>query len=181
MRYKTPVLYAAFILFTASSCNSTKKTASSASIQDKERVKPSPGKTFSKPVAISRDAFVSYAKTLLGTAYKYGSANPVKGLDCSGFVFNVFSHFNVKCPRSSKDYTNEGIEVSMKNALPGDIILFTGSDHKSGVVGHMGIVTENNRELKFIHSASSKSGGVIISTYAGYYKNHFVKLIRVLE
>ncbi len=181
MRYQYPVLYAAFIILTAGSCSSTKKAGSSSYAADKSTGKPFSGKAFMKPLTISRTEFVAYAKTLLGTAYKYGSANPANGLDCSGFVYNVFTHFNIKCPRSSKDYTNEGMEMPLKNALPGDIILFTGSDHKSGVVGHMGIVIENNPELKFIHSASIKSGGVIISTYAGYYKDHFVKLIRVLE
>ncbi|MFZ1529920.1 MAG: C40 family peptidase [Ferruginibacter sp.] len=181
MSHKYPVLYVACILLTASSCSSTKKAGSSPNAPENTAVRPSSAKTFTKPLPVSREEFVSYAKTLLGTPYKYGSANPANGLDCSGFVYNVFTHFNVKCPRTSKEYTNEGTELLLKNALPGDIILFTGSDHKSGIVGHMGIVTENNRELKFIHSATSNSRGVIISTYAGYYKDHFVKLIRVLE
>lgn len=133
------------------------------------------------PLAINRNEFVKYAKTFLGTPYLYGSANPQKGLDCSGFVLNVFSHFKVKAPRVTKDYTYEGKEVSIKNAKPGDIILFTGSNHASGIVGHMGIITENGSKLQFIHAATSKNIGVILSYFEGYYQKHFVKIIQVLE
>lgn len=138
-------------------------------------------KTFTKPLRIERGEFVSYAKTLLGTPYKYGSAVPKNGLDCSGFVTNVFSHFNVKAPRSSVDFTNEGQETELKKAKAGDIILFTGSDNSTGIVGHMGIITSNGSTPQFIHSASGKSVGVILSNLTGYYKTHFVKVIRILE
>src|SRR5262245_10020835 len=41
---------------------------------------------------------VDYAKTLIGTRYLYGSTDPKKGLDCSGFISYVFNHFKVKVP-----------------------------------------------------------------------------------
>ena len=138
-------------------------------------------RTFTKPLRIDRGEFVSYAKTLLGTPYKYGSAVPKNGLDCSGFVSNVFSHFNVKAPRSSVDFTNEGQETELKKAKTGDIILFTGSNNASGIVGHMGIITSAGNTPQFIHSASGNKVGVILSNLTGYYKTHFVKVIRILE
>ncbi len=141
----------------------------------------SKAKVFIQPVQINRDAFVKYAKTLLGTRYQYGSINPARGLDCSGFVFNVFQHFKVSCPRVTKDYTNEGREVTKRQARVGDIILFTGSDNSTGIVGHMGIITKASEPLQFIHSASGKSIGVIINDLKGYYETHFVKIISVLE
>ena len=49
---------------------------------------------------------IAYAKTLIGTPYKYASVNPAEGLDCSGFITTVFNHFNIKVPRSSVDFTN---------------------------------------------------------------------------
>ena len=147
--------------------------------------KPAPtyskGKTFAKPLAIDRSEFVSYAKTLLGTPYKYGSSNPKNGFDCSGFITYVFNHFNVKAPRSSVDFTNEGTTIDIRSAKPGEIILFTGSDNSTGRVGHMGIITKGGSSPQFIHSASGRSIGVIIDNVTGYYKAHFVKVIRLLE
>lgn len=136
---------------------------------------------FSKLIPIDRNDFVGFARTLLGIPYKYASAVPEKGLDCSGFIYYVFSHFNIRSPRSSVDFTNEGITVSIQAARAGDIILFTGSDNSSGIVGHMGIVLQGGESFRFIHSSSGKAVGVVINTLSGYYKTHFVKVIRILE
>jgi cell wall-associated NlpC family hydrolase len=139
------------------------------------------GKTFSKPLKINRNDLVAYAKTFIGTPYKYGSATPANGLDCSGFIMVVFAHFDVKTPRVSKDYTNEGITIKVSEARAGDLILFTGSDNSTGIVGHIGIVTETGSILTFISSASGKNVGVVLAKLSGYWKTHFVKVIRVLE
>lgn len=183
MRIKRYLLICAVSMFTAS-CSSTKKVARPAGNNvDHITSKPATGKakTFIAPLKTDRRAFVAYAKTLLGTPYKYASAIPANGLDCSGFIYYVFNHFGVKSPRSSVDFTNEGITIDPEQAKPGDLILFTGSDNSSGVVGHMGIVTSNDGTLSFIHASSGRSVGVIISTLSGYYRTHFVKVIRVLE
>jgi len=128
------------------------------------------------------DEFVDFAEKLVGTKYQYGSADPSKGLDCSGFVFYVFGHFQIKVPRTSSDFTNAGKEVKISDSQRGDLILFTGSDAHSGRVGHMGIITENkNRKIKFIHSASGGGKGVTISGMSSYYIERFVKIIRVFD
>ena len=171
-----------------SSCSSSKKAVKINSDSTAESIKIFPVrsatkrvKTFSTLLKIDRKDFVTYSKKFLGTPYKYGSAIPENGLDCSGFITVVFNHFNVKAPRSSVNFTDEGTEVDIKNAKPGDIILFTGSDNASGIVGHMGIITTAGENLQFIHSASGKNVGVIINNFTGYYKTHFVKVIRILE
>lgn len=172
-----------------SSCGSSKQIIKSTpSSADKKTSTSKPSgkvnpnaKVFIQPVNVDRTAFVKYAKSLLGTRYLYGSVNPDKGLDCSGFIYNVFQHFNISCPRVTKDYTNEGREVSRSQAKIGDIILFTGSDNASGIVGHMGIITKEGEMLQFVHSASGKNVGVILNDLKGYYETHFVKIISVLK
>jgi murein DD-endopeptidase / murein LD-carboxypeptidase len=127
-----------------------------------------------------RIELVNYAKTLIGVPYKYASTDPNIGFDCSGFITYVFNHFDIAVPRSSVDFTNVGTEVEHTRAIPGDLILFTGTDSTIRVVGHMGIITENNSgELKFIHSTSGKQMGVTITPFENYYKSRFVKVIRV--
>ena len=127
--------------------------------------------------------FVAFAQTLIGTPYAYGSMDPSVGFDCSGFINYVAAHFNVKVPRSSVDFTNVGQEVTQDEAKTGDLILFTGTDSTSRVVGHIGIVTENpvGQQLEFIHSSSGKANGVTISNLEGYYTSRFVKVIRILS
>ena len=125
---------------------------------------------------------VDFAITLLGTPYRYASADPAVGFDCSGFITYVFNHFGLKVPRSSVEFTNRGTEVPVMQARPGDLILFTGTDSSVHTVGHMGIVTTNsNGKLQFIHSSSGKAHGVTISPLQGYYESRFVKVISVKE
>ena len=108
------VLMAAMII---TGCHSTRKSQINnkddyeirSVVKIKERVKEvniNTGRT-------DADEFVEFAEKLVGTKYLYGSADPSKGLDCSGFVFYVFGHFQIKVPRTSTDFTNAGKEVKI--------------------------------------------------------------------
>lgn len=126
------------------------------------------------------EAVVNFAQTLLGIPYVYASANPAVGFDCSGFITYVFNHFNISVPRSSGSFTNVPYEVPLGNTKPGDLILFTGTDSTIRIVGHMGIVVQNqDNQLQFIHSTSGKANGVTITPLNNYYKGRFVKIVRV--
>lgn len=126
------------------------------------------------------DTVVQFAKTLLGTPYVYASTDPNKGFDCSGFITYVFNHFGITVPRSSIDFTNVGKTVTVAEAKPGDLILFTGTDSTETAVGHMGLVVSNNADsLHFIHSSSGKAMGVIVTPLNGYYKKRFVRIARI--
>jgi cell wall-associated NlpC family hydrolase len=129
---------------------------------------------------ISADEVVSFAETLIGTKYTYGSSVKEKGFDCSGFINYVFNHFKIPVPRISSDFTNAGKEIPITDSRRGDIILFTGSDAKSGVVGHMGIITQNEKgNIEFIHAATSR--GVMISGMNSYFVPRFVKVNRIFK
>ena len=131
---------------------------------------------------INADQLVYFAETLIGTPYKYGSAVKEKGFDCSGFITYVFNHFNISVPRSSVEFTNAGTPIPFIDSKKGDLILFTGSDKTGWIVGHMGIITENNNgKVKFIHSASGNNRGVMISDINQYFFERFVKVIRVFS
>jgi len=123
---------------------------------------------------------VDFAKTLIGTPYRYASIDPKVGFDCSGFITYVFNHFNVIVPRSSIDFTNVGKPISLPDAKPGDLILFTGTDSTEKFVGHMGlVVTNQNNQLEFIHSTSGKKYGVTITPFNDYYHSRYMKTIRI--
>lgn len=123
---------------------------------------------------------VKYAETLIGIPYLYGSTNPQKGFDCSGFITYVFNHFNISVPRSSIEFTNVAEEIPVAKSKPGDLILFTGTDSTERSVGHMGIIISNDTvQTLFIHSTSGKANGVTITPLNDYYKGRFMKVIRV--
>ncbi|MPR35041.1 C40 family peptidase [Salmonirosea aquatica] len=124
---------------------------------------------------------VEYAKLFYGVPYRYGSSDPEKGFDCSGFISHVYTHFGIEVPRSSVNFTDVGTPVEVDSAAPGDLVLFTGTDPESGTVGHIGIVVKNDRDgLEFIHSTSGKQYSVTVTPLEGYYETRFVKVIRVI-
>ncbi len=144
-----------------------------------------PQQDAAKEIAIETvqpDSMVAFAKTLVGIPYLYASTDPRKGFDCSGFITYVFNHFNISVPRSSVDFTNFGKDIVIEKAKPGDLILFTGTDSTTLIVGHMGIIeSATDDTLRFIHSTSGKAKGVVISPLGDYYKKRFVKIIRVFR
>ncbi len=123
---------------------------------------------------------INFAQTAIGVPYKYASSDPKEGFDCSGFITYTFNHFGIAVPRTSVDFTDVEHEVPLEEALPGDLILFTGTDSTDRTVGHMGIVITNpDDSLEFIHSTSGKAKGVTISPLQPAYITRFVKVIRV--
>ncbi len=130
---------------------------------------------------VSREKLVQFAESLLGIPYVYASSDPKVGFDCSGFITYVFNNFNIKVPRSSVDFTNEGREIRASEARRGDIILFTGTNPLERIVGHMGIIVSNTDTLKFIHSTSGRAMGVTVSPLSPGYQKRFMKTIRVFK
>ncbi len=131
-------------------------------------------------VEIQRDKVVNYAKKQLGVKYVYGGMSP-KGFDCSGFTKYVYSKFGYSVPRVSRDYANTGSKISVKNTKRGDVLLFTGSNKRKRVTGHLGIVVSNNNgAIKFIHASSSR--GIVISDIKiTYYKDRILGARRIIK
>ena len=130
---------------------------------------------------IDRSALIEFAQTLKGTRYKYASSDPKKGFDCSGFVMYVFNNFQINVPRSSIGFTNIGKEVDLHCAMPGDVILFTGTNANIRKVGHVGIITQACDSLVFIHASSGKTYSVTETKLNPHYKKRFIKVVRLLE
>lgn len=130
---------------------------------------------------VNSDDLIAFAQSLKGIRYKYASADPDNGFDCSGFVLYVFRHFNISVPRSSSAFSKIGTKVSVDEAKPGDIILFTGTNSSVRTVGHVGIVTKSGPTLSFIHATSGKAYSVAETAMTPHYTKRFVKIVRVLD
>jgi lipoprotein Spr len=132
--------------------------------------------------SLRADSLLTFSKKFLGTKYNYGNCSPKSGFDCSGFVYYVFSHFNIKVPRSSMDYEKSGRLIRIDSCRKGDVIVFTGTNIKNRTPGHVGIIISDPGEpIKFIHSSSGKNCGVIITNFSesAYYQKRFIKIARI--
>ena len=121
------------------------------------------------------DGLIAYAKSYLGTPYRFGSTDPRVGFDCSGFVTVVMRQFGIYLQRSSASMAStNGIFVERNALEAGDLVFFaTGG---GGRVSHVGIYIGGDR---FIHSATR--GGVIISSMSEtYWRTRYVRANRVI-
>lgn len=138
---------------------------------------------FSQNDKVQADSLIAFAKKQLGTHYVYAQCDPKSGFDCSGFVYYVFKHFDIKVPRASLDYEKMGKVISKDSCRKGDIIVFTGTNAKNRKPGHVGIIVSNDVEgIFFIHSSSGKkSNGVIVTNFSTSesYKIRFIKTVRL--
>lgn len=167
------------------SCSHSKKLngiSKNAEISSKIKIKEKVPSVKINTENTTADELISYAESLEGTKYKYGGTNEETGFDCSGFVWYVFNHFNIKVPRTSVQFTNAGKEVKITESKRGDIILFTGSDESSRKVGHIGFITANeNNKITFLHAASGGGRGVMKSQMSQYFVERFVKVNRIFK
>ena len=88
----------------------------------------------------------------IGGSYVWGGNTLGAGVDCSGFVQQIFKLYGVTLPRVSKEQAKSGSAVSSGNKKVGDLIFYANSN---GVVDHVAIYIGNNQ---VVHAASTKAG-----------------------
>jgi len=124
---------------------------------------------------------VSTAMQYLGTRYSYGGASP-SGFDCSGFTMYIYKQFGVSLPHTATGQWQSGKGTrlySIGELAAGDLVFFNDPSRNAGkACSHAGIYIGNGQ---FVHSSSSRSNGVIVSTLtSGYYNQYFVGGMRIL-
>ena len=129
-----------------------------------------------------RETLVTFAKGFLGVPYRYASAAPENGFDCSGFVHYIFKSFDIVVPHSSKAFKNIGKLVKPEEFKVGDVLVFYGYRNTTQI-GHVGIICEaNGMKSKFIHSSSGKVKGVIISELnSEMYSRRFYQCVDIIS
>ena len=130
--------------------------------------------------ASSNDGIVATAMQYLGTRYVYGGAS-ASGFDCSGYTMYVYIQHGYSLPHSATSQWQSGLGTrvySISALQPGDLVFFNDPSRNAGkACSHAGIYVGDGQ---FIHSSSSRSGGVIISSLtSGYYNTYFVGGIHV--
>lgn len=117
------------------------------------------GKNPGASTGVSGSSVVSYAMQFVGNPYVWGGNSLTNGVDCSGFVHEVYAHFGISTPRHSQAFKSVGQAVSFDNIQPGDVVVYPG------------------------HVAIYAGGGVIVeaqSTKAGITANRSVQCHTIL-
>ena len=90
----------------------------------------------------SGSSVISYASQFLGNPYVWGGTSLTNGVDCSGFVMQVYAHYGISLPHSSSALRSVGRGVSYSEAQPGDIICYSG--HVALYIGGGQIIHASN-------------------------------------
>ncbi len=82
--------------------------------------------------SVTGEELVAYALQFVGAHYVW-AGNTICydwtdniGIDCSGFVHMVYSHFGISTPRYSQSFKSVGQPVSYNNIQPGDVVVYPG-------------------------------------------------------
>lgn len=91
-------------------------------------------------------AILQAGERYLGVPYLWGGTDPATGLDCSGFVQQVFGDLGTSLPRVSADQSRSGVEVpgGLAAAQPGDLLFWRGT---GGRPNHIGIYAGGGQML----------------------------------
>jgi cell wall-associated NlpC family hydrolase len=117
-----------------------------------------------------RKEIVKTALSFKGRPYKKKAKGP-GAFDCSGFVQYVYKKAKINLPPSTKEQSEIGKKIPLKEVSPGDLVFF-----RTIRVFHVGIML-NKKE--FIHSSTLK-GVTIDRIDAEYWKKKRAYFRRVL-
>ncbi len=99
---------------------------------------PYPTSLSSRSGASMRAAVAQYSMDFKGTPYVWGGNDLQNGIDCSGFVKQMYGKIGLNLPRTAAEQVNVGSPVTrLQDLQPGDRLYFW--DSKRGMVGHTGI------------------------------------------
>lgn len=160
------------LISVATGCHSSKK-AVTADKPSKPRYEVPQKIDMSEIKSEATERLLKEAQSWLGTSYRYGG-NDRSGVDCSGFVTQVFNKaLGIALPRTSRQQQEYCTDIKQSELQPGDLVFFTVRGGQN--VGHVGIYVGQGN---MIHSSSSR--GVIISSLNNnYYRTNYFSSGRV--
>jgi len=114
-----------------------------------------------------QERVVRVAKEMLFVPYVWGGTS-LKGMDCSGFVWKVFSALDMKLPRSAREQYLVGMKVDRDKLSVGDLVFFR---TYAKFPSHVGIYLG---EGQFIHVSSVSRHVKITSINHPYYTKRYI-------
>lgn len=95
-----------------------------------------------------------YGTEFIGTKYVWGGNSLTGGIDCSGYVQQLFRRYGISLPRTAQEQSYVGQAIDdLSQMKAGDRLYFT--DSKRARITHTGIYMGNGY---FIHSSSGRNG-----------------------
>lgn len=104
----------------------------------------------SQTTDVSGADIVAFAQQFVGNPYVWGGNSLTNGVDCSGFVHQVYAHFGISTPRYSQAFKSVGQPVSYQNIQAGDVVVYPG--HVAIYIGNGNIVEAQSTKAGITNS-----------------------------
>lgn len=130
------------------------------------------------PEALSDERFAAMlheAEKYLGMPYVWGGSSPSTSFDCSGFVcwvLNQSGAMSIERTTATGIY-NRCTVIPKSEAMPGDLIFFTGTYNSPGPISHIGIYVGDGM---MVHAGDPIQ---FASIESNYWKQHFYAFTRI--
>jgi len=117
--------------------------------------------------SVTAAAVMKVAAKYVGVPYVFGGATPA-GFDCSGYTRYVYAQFGISLPHSVSAQGRRGKLIHMKDAQPGDLVIWNDG-------GHMGIFAGG---WNMFHAPQRGDSVKLATIYDGPQSVHFVRLYK---
>ena len=105
-----------------------------------------------------RTQMVNFAMQYLGGRYVWGGETLGVGVDCSGFMRQIYKNFGYSLNRCSYDQAKQGTPITADQLKPGDLVFYSRPGFS---IGHVAMYIGNGQ---VIHAFNEKRG-IIITAY----------------
>lgn len=154
------------------SCSSSKKISSSTNTPKYHNLSKAQKQKYANILKVKRsditnDKLYSFLEAWQDVTYKYGGNSMQEGIDCSGFVHQLYQDvYGLKITRNSAQQYDEIKHINTKKLKEGNLVFFQTLGGKK--ISHVGVYLVNDY---FVHVNNK---GLIFSRLDEvYWKNHF--------
>lgn len=119
--------------------------------------------------AVTGDQLAAFAKTLIGSPFKYGGAGP-NSFDNPGLVYYVFKAHGINVSRKAATMMKKGTEVAKSDLLPGDVVFF----YNEVIGGNSYFIGVYVGEDKFVCAKNPNQPAGYHSIKNNYFKKRYI-------
>jgi hypothetical protein len=107
--------------------------------------------SYGSGVSSIRARLINEAKEHLGESYVWGGTRLGHGVDCSGFMQQLYRQFGYYIPRDSRSQAASGRRISSSELRPGDLVFYGSSSY----INHVAMYIGNGQ---VIHASNHRDG-----------------------
>ena len=85
--------------------------------------------------------------------YVYGGKSLKNGIDCSGFMVELYKQMGIEISGGTAQLSKKGVKVDKNSLQKGDLVFFKGANQHGNGIGHVGMYIGNGQ---YIHAANKK-------------------------